>query len=96
MQWLVSRFILSPVDIQRCSVHRDLYTRWPIGVHCPVFVVETFELQFQIVSVIEQNENHSKIESKVFKMKVLSSFKLPPHDGLMDGGFQLEYVIANG
>ena len=35
---------------QRLSVHADLHAAGPVGVHGPVLVVETLELQLQVRS----------------------------------------------
>lgn len=49
VEWLVRGFVLSSVNVQRSGVDRDLHTRRPVGVHGAIFVVETLELQFQVV-----------------------------------------------
>lgn len=49
---LVGGFVLSSVNVQRSGVDRHLNTSRPVGVHRSVFVVETFELKFQVVPLI--------------------------------------------
>lgn len=44
------RFVLAPVDGQRRGVDTDGHRGRPIGVHLPVFVMETLQLQFQVVA----------------------------------------------
>jgi hypothetical protein len=48
VQWTMCVFILATVDFEGRRVGRHLHTRRPVGVHLPVLVVETFELQFEI------------------------------------------------
>ena len=42
VEWLVSRFILSPVDVEWSGVDRHLDAGRPISIHGSVFVMKTF------------------------------------------------------
>lgn len=42
--------VLATIDHQRCRVGRHLHAGRPIGVHLSIFVVEAFQLNFQIGS----------------------------------------------
>lgn len=54
VKWPMGVFVVAPIDFQGGGVCRHLNTGRPVGVHLSIFVVETFQLQFQIRSTHER------------------------------------------
>ena len=52
IEGFVGCLLFATVDVQGVHVDRCLDTRRPVSTHLPVFVVETLQLQFQVISEI--------------------------------------------
>ena len=44
----VGRLVFAPLDVERVCVDGDGDGGWPVGIHLPVLVVETLQLQLQV------------------------------------------------